>query len=376
MSTASDWMTIVDLARSGARSRVHQLGGLLLVALALLPLLVSDYLMLQLAGAMFFAVFTISWDFVSGYTGYISFGHAVFFGAAGYGSAILNVELGMDPLLSIPIGVFFAIVVGLMIGIPALRLEGPYLSLITLIAPLILLQVFIYFRDITGGQRGLFGVDTITFDPMLTYYIGFTVLVVSLLITLALTRSNLGTILSAISGDEEIVSASGLNPAKYKIFAFVLSGAIGGLAGAVFTHTSVGSATPSLLLGLLVSANVIIAAVIGGMGTITGAAIGGFAFYIVREVMRGVEAAVPIINVPFHDVYLILMYLLAMAILIFLPDGLVPWAAERIKRSETRIRGGNAEPVTDGGRSPAERAMDKFEEQLREISLGEDDDER
>ena len=371
MGANSDQATVADLVISGARSRVHQFGVLLLLVLAVLPLLLSDILLLKLTGAMFFAVFTISWDFVSGYTGYISFGHAVFFGAAGYGSAILNVQLGLDPLLTIPIGVFAAIIVGVLIGVPALRLEGPYLSLITLIAPLILLQIFIYFRNITGGQRGLFGVDKIAFDPTVNYYLGFSVLLVALVISLAFTRSNMGTILTAIAGDEEIVSASGLNPAKYKIFAFVTSGAIGGLAGAVYTHTAVGSATPTLLLGLLVSANVIIASVIGGMGTITGAAIGGFAFFMARDFMRNIEAT--LFGVPFHDVYLIALYFLAMGIMIFLPDGLIPWLMEKITGGEARPRGRNPEPVSDGGRTPLERAVERFRDDLRELGGGDDE---
>lgn len=374
--SSTDSLTALDLVRSGAGSRVHQLGAFALVLLGLMPLFLSDILLLKFAGAMFFAVFTISWDFVSGYTGYISFGHAVFFGAAGYGSAILNVQLGLSPLVTIPIGVVFAIIVGILIGVPTLRLEGPYLSLITLIAPLMLLQIFIYFRDITGGQRGLFGVKSLTFDPLLNYYIGYGVLVIALIVSLAFTRSNMGTIMSAISEDEEIVSASGLNPAKYKIFAFVVSAAIGGLAGAVYPHTAVGSATPTLLLGLLVSANVIVAAVIGGMGTITGAAVGGFAFFLGREFLRNVETIVPVINVPFSYIYLIGLYFIAMVMLIYLPDGLVPWVVRRIDYVEARIRGKDPEPIADGGRSPAERAVDKFADQLRAVVLGEEDDER
>jgi branched-chain amino acid transport system permease protein len=377
MSATSDNATVVELLRASARSRVHQLGGLLLVLLAVLPLFASDILLLKLTGAMFFAVFTISWDFVSGYTGYISFGHAVFFGASGYGSAILNAQYGMDPLVTIPIGILAAVVVGILIGVPALRLEGPYLSLLTLIAPLILLRIFVYFGEITGGQRGLIGVEKLSYDPLFNYYLGFAVLLIALVIALGFTRSNLGTIMKAISGDEEIVSASGLNPAKYKIVAFVISGGLGGIAGAVYVHTAAGSATPSLLLSLLVSANVIIAAVIGGMGTITGAAIGGFAFYMVRDFLRNLDFVIPVIELAFSDIYLLLLYFLTMAVLIFLPEGFVPWIIAKIRNGEARLRGKQGtEAAPDSDQTPRERTLGKFRRQLRAMGPGEDDDER
>lgn len=373
MATTLNWEIISDHLREGTTSRMHQLGVLALLALLLAPLFLSNILMLKLAGAMFFAVFTISWDFVSGYTGEISFGHAVFFGAAGYGSAILNVNFGWDPLLTIPIGILCAVGIGILIGVPSLRLEGPYLSLVTLVAPLLMLQIFIYFRQYTGGQRGLFGVETILSDPMPVYYLAFTILLVSLLVSLTLTRSNLGTIMKAIQGDEEIVAASGLNPAKYKIFAFVMSGVIGGFAGAFFTHTSVGSATPSLLLGLIVSANVIIAAVIGGMGTISGAAVGGFAFFMVRDILRNVEWTLPVVGIEFTDFYMILLFFIAGAVLIFLPDGVIPWLANMIEsdddESDSIARG-------DGGRPPARQAAAKFRRQIRAVGPGRKDDEQ
>lgn len=374
MSVTPDRATMMSLVREGMTSRMHQLGGLSLAALAVFPLVLSDILMLKFAGAMFFAVFAMSWDFVSGYTGYISFGHAVFFGAAGYGSAILNAQLGMDPLITIPIGILCAIIVGILIGVPSLRIKGPYLSLVTLVAPLLLLQIFIYYREYTGGQRGLFGVETIWFDPMTNYYVAFIVLLVALAISLAFTRSNVGTIMKAISGDEEIVSASGLNPAKYKIFAFVMSAGIGGFAGAIFTHTAVGSATPSLLLGLLVSANVIIATVLGGMGTITGSALGGFAFFLTREFLRNIEQTVPIIGWEFNQLYLILLFFLAMVVIIYLPNGFVPWLKSKIE-SDGQVAAAGSEAIPDGGRSPVRRAIDKNRRMFRTAFRRKGDDE-
>ena len=124
----------------------------------------------MVTGAFYFGMFAMSWDTVSGYTGEISFGHALFFAVGGYTSTLLNLGYGISPALSIPAGVVLAAVAGVLIGVPALRVRGPYLSLITLVAPLILLQVFVIFGNIFGGELGLSAptglVDAADFDNL------------------------------------------------------------------------------------------------------------------------------------------------------------------------------------------------------------------
>jgi branched-chain amino acid transport system permease protein len=103
--------------------------------------------------ALFFLMFVLSWDFVVGYTGQVSFGHTLFFTAGGYTTAILNIKYGVDPLVGIAIGTVVATVSGLIYALPALRLGGDYLALFTLLPPIILLSIFQRFRDFTVGHR-------------------------------------------------------------------------------------------------------------------------------------------------------------------------------------------------------------------------------
>jgi branched-chain amino acid transport system permease protein len=361
----------------------YKLGLAGLVVLALAPLLLPAVLgrgrgilaVVTLTVALFFAMFAMSWDAVSGYTGQISFGHALFFAVGGYGSALLNLELGVPPVAAILLGTVAAALAGVLIGVPALRLEGPYLSLITLVAPLILLQLFIVFSDTFGGELGLPSPDPLvpvsgfTAQTMTDYYVAFALFVAILGVLLAVTRSDAGSVFTAIREDEEAVAAAGINPAKFKIFAFVLSAAVGGLAGAVFVHT-VGKPQPSQLLVMSVSIEVIIATIVGGMGTITGAAVGGLFFSLFREWLSDVSATVPILNVQVASLDLLLFSLVTLALLFFLPGGLLRWGIERGRSVVVE----NPEPVADGGQTSVERVLDAYQEAVDRI--GGDDRER
>ncbi|MFC4551191.1 MULTISPECIES: branched-chain amino acid ABC transporter permease [Halorussus] len=371
--------TYRDLLDPTSLALRHKLGLLGLVAIGLLPLGVGPLMALKLTGALYFAVFAMSWDAVSGYTGQISFGHALFFAVGGYSSALLNLGWGVPPAAAILAGTVLAAVAGIVVGVPALRLEGPYLSLITLVAPLILLQIFIVFSDIFGGELGLSSPEALltfeSFETAITanYYLAFGLFVFVLVLLLAVTRSDAGAVFTAIREDEDAVAAAGLNPAKFKIFAFVLSAAVGGLAGAMFVHTpSVGSPQPSQLLVLTVSIEVIIAAVLGGMGTIVGPAVGGLVFYMLRDYLGGLTWTVPVVGVPVSELDLLLFSLVTLALLFFLPGGVVRWAIRNGRRAMRRGEPGADRAVPDGGervedlRTPLERTLDSYDEALRD----------
>lgn len=399
--------TLLDMINPVTLPLRHKLGLLGLIILGLLPfgsgygfnlgffaVTVDSLLLDMLTGAMFFAVFAMTWDFVSGYTGEISFGHAIFFGGGAYASAILHTQLGLSLLVTIPAGTIIAGLIGLLIGVPSLRLQGPYFSLVTLVAPIITLRLFVFQPQITGGATGLLGAGTLTVDAMEVYFLAFGVFVLALAVFLLFTRSDAGIVLTAIREDELAVEAAGLNPAKFKIFAFVLSGLVGGLAGAIYVHTFLtGIANPDQLLALVISIEIIVASILGGMGTIVGAAVGGLFFHILRDTLRGVEVTVPVLNAPVSDIYFLLFAIVTLLFLFFLPEGILPRAIQAGRRVDARIRdqfGGDT--AADGGQAPAaERrarsaeaepkpplrsAVEKWTDELREIIDDDRGDER
>jgi branched-chain amino acid transport system permease protein len=377
--TQSDLKSWGDILNPVEMQRHQQVGLLGIVALFVLPLVIPAIYAIYLSSALFFATFVMSWDFVSGYTGEISFGHGLFFGVGGYTSGMLNLHMGIDPWIAAPIGAVAAGIAGLLIGFPSLRVQGPYFSLITLVTPIILISVFRFFPDLTGGELGLVSVGTVEkfsaigpipspgFDPYSGYYLALFVFLLALVIFVAITRSDAGMVLTAIRADEISVAATGKNPAKFKLFAFVLSGLVGGLAGAMYGH-SVGGFNVSELLALIISIEVIVAAILGGIGTITGAAIGGLFFYLLRVFMRNIEFTIPVVNVPVGEIYFLLFGIVTLGFLFYLPEGIVPrvvgeWRA----RSEPQA----GEAVADGGKSRGERIVEEWTDDLRELFGGE-----
>jgi branched-chain amino acid transport system permease protein len=334
MSDQNQGLRVRDLLDPKKLALRHKLGLLSLVSLAILPYLFylkgERITVISLTYSLYIAMFAMSWDLVSGYTGELSFGHALFFALGGYGSTVLNLQYGFPPTLSIIAGVIFAIIGGLLIGIPSLRLQGPYLSLVTLIAPLLFLQITTVYSDVLGGELGLPQADNLIniTDPALlelaTFYLSFTVFLVILGTLYAVTRSDLGLIFYGIRGGEDLVALTGKNPSKFKVFAFVISAAAGGLAGAFFVHTA-GQATPTELIKLDVSLVPVLATIFGGMGTIVGAAIGAFFIFFLEESVNQLDATVPIIDRGIDDFSFIALAIAGLFIIYFMRGGLLHW---------------------------------------------------
>lgn len=296
--------------------------------------------MLQWTAALFFLMFVISWDFVVGYTGQVSFGHTLFFAAGGYTTALLNLQYGVDPFVGIVLGTIVATVSGLIYAIPALRLEGHYLALFTLLPPIILLRLFRMFREFTGGTRGLPNPDPLldqggfVANARIHYYIAVGLFLFIFGVAWLITRSDTGKIFTAIRESEDAVESAGFNPAKYKVFAMLLSAAMGGLAGAVFVHTPAGSASPSQLLELVVMIEILLAAIIGGFGTISGGVVGGLLVFWGMETFATSDFVIPFIDIPLTDVNQLVFFGLLLVLLYVLAEGILPWTV----RQGTRVR--------------------------------------
>src|SRR5205823_3451820 len=138
------------------------------VGVVLLPLVVPDPYVLRVAAmTCIFAAFAASWDLLAGYTGQVSFGHALFFGVGAYSSALLSLRLGFAPVIAAGTGALIATAIGLCVGYLCLRLRGSYLSLATLAFPLILIGVLFAFPDFSGGALGITGLQ-----PLVTSRVG------------------------------------------------------------------------------------------------------------------------------------------------------------------------------------------------------------
>jgi len=243
-----------------------------------------------LALACIWAIFAMGWDIQSGFTGYISFGHSVLSGTAGYTVALLliHVDASMTYWMMTPIAVLASIVVGLLIALPSLRLEGPYFSLITFISVLLFYRLTIAYSETLGGATGFQDPEFLVSpaDPFMRYYV---MLIPMLLIALGLTilaRSNLGLVLTAIRENEPAVSAAGINPTKFKLWSFVISSIPMGIGGVLLVGFSP-NVNPSTFLVVDNSIEMIAMAVVGGMASILGPMGGAFLFQVVNHTILG-----------------------------------------------------------------------------------------
>jgi branched-chain amino acid transport system permease protein len=228
----------------------------------------------------------MSWDILSGRTGYISFGHPFLIGIAGYTTAMLTYHLDTPLYLSIPLAVLATMVGGTLFLLPALRIRGTYFALVTLAFMELMYQLTQVIRpDLTGGNRGLSGIPTLTTGAVPNYYLSFSVLFVIGLGLWLLIKTRLGTALSAIGMDEDAVKSSGLNTTKLKLFAFMLSAFVAGIGGALYIHY-LGSIAPRGIFDINFLFTILIAALLGGASTIIGPIMGAYFLTFLLEYLR------------------------------------------------------------------------------------------
>ena len=296
------------------------------LALLVLPQVTNDpYLLRILILASIFAIFAASWDLLSGFTGQMNFGHALFFGVGAYGAAMLNSKAGIPPIASIPLGALAAVLAGLIVGIPCLRLRGTYLALTTLAFPIILIGIVFAFPDFTGGELGITGLQRIVRSRVSNYYIIVVTMTVLVTVMWKITDSNIGIIFHAIREDEVAVRSSGINTTRYKLLAFCLSGFFAGVAGGLYAHF-MRIAGPSTL-EVYMSFQVVIWSVFGGVATIWGPVGAVFILIPLLEFFR------------FWPEFRTLMFaIIVLLILLFMPQGLLPWLRDKLESDCPRCK--------------------------------------
>jgi branched-chain amino acid transport system permease protein len=306
------------------------------VALFIIPLITgSRYYLFIITIANILVIFAVSWDLLSGYTGLINFGHALFFGVGAYSVALLNKYLGWQPWATIPVGSLVATGFGVLTCIPALRLRGPYLSLLTLSFPLMLLGLVMTFKDVTGGEYGISGLPYLANTYTSRYYIVLLVMTVSVLIMWKLTDAGskyirTGLIFHAIREDEIAARALGINTIRYKILAFAIGGFFAGLAGTLYAHILLTVGVSTLLMTL--SFQAIIFVIFGGVVSIYGAVVGVYTLYTLIQVVSVGGTTF----VGRHQT--IIMAVVVILILLFMPEGVAVWIRDKIERECPRCK--------------------------------------
>ena len=308
--------------------------------MCVLPLFVPLSVTRLLIMASYLAIFAMSWDMMSGYTGYVSFGHPFLIGLAGYVTAILSHQEGFQPphlvlplYATIPLGVAAAVGGGMLFFLPSMRVRGPYFCLVSLAFMEILHRLVIAIRpEFTGGDRGLPHLPVVVMGAIPNYYLALGLMFATAIGLWYVSRSNIGKILKAIRMDEDVVEASGISTYRFKRFAFILSAVTAGIGGAFYTHY-IASINPRRAFSAVFLLDIIISAAIGGMGTIVGPIFGGYFLTFILEYLR------PYL---FGQWRLLAYALVGIFIVIYRPRGFYGLIEGARYWFRTRMRGGEA----------------------------------
>jgi branched-chain amino acid transport system permease protein len=294
-----------------------------LAALALYPVIrpYDAYQQAVLLLAFLLAIQAVSWNIISGYAGYVSLGHSAFLGLGAYTAGIVGVHTGLNPFLAAPLGGAVAVVAALLVGSVVLRTRGNAFVIITIALLLAAQIIATNWSSLTNGSDGLtlelpFWSRDIQNVPF--YYFFLLLLVVTLGCSAALARTKFGAGLVAIREDEGKAAAIGVDTTRYKIVAFCLSAFFIGVAGTGYAYFLT-FLNPIGAFNILGSVTIVLAALVGGRGTLWGPVVGAFLVQIASE-LATVYGGGSQSRVLLFGVALVLVVL-------FLPAGLLPTVA-------------------------------------------------
>lgn len=294
--------------------------GTLAVVLAVYALLIpqqfEEFRVAQFSNVIAISIAVLGLGLLTGFNGQISVGHGAFFGIGAYTTAILTAEHGWSHLTTIPVTMVLCFAVGVLVGLPALRISGLYLALVTLALATLFPLVIQKYSDVTGGSTGI-GVPDFEApawagdmaDDQWAYYVLLTFAVVIFVLVRNLIRSRVGRAIISVRDNEVAAEVLGVNLARYKVLTFGISAMIAGIGGSLLVmNTAVLDRVDPAQYTVTRSIQFLAALVIGGAATILGPVLGSIFIVFVPELSADVNAELS--NVIFGTVLIVLMLVL------------------------------------------------------------------
>jgi branched-chain amino acid transport system ATP-binding protein/branched-chain amino acid transport system permease protein len=304
----------------------------------------NSYYQLVMTLVPVWAIFGLSWNLLSGYTGLISFGHAAFFGLGAYAVALGQIYFELSPWILIPIAAVIGGMAGLLIGFPTFRLQGHYFALAMLAYPLAILYVFEWLglQELTLPIKRDNPIAYMQFnDHRLYTLLALAMMLGTILLTRAVERSRFGMALLAIKQNEAAAEAAGINTLAWKLRAITLSGAIAGAVGGFYAVVLL-VVTPQSVFGMLVSAQALTVAMFGGVGTVWGPVIGSVILIPLAETLNAEAGS------RFPGIQGVIFGLAIVCVILVAPEGLF-WKI----RDLLRKRSAPPAAVIPAARAPA-----------------------
>ncbi len=254
----------------------------IVAVMAMLPAFLSGYHVSFLIQVFMWIALAGSWNIISGFTGYVSFGHVAFFGIGTYTAALLITKAGWHWLPAGLAGCIPAMLLALVIGYPCLRLKGPYFAISMLGLNEVVRALVSYFEGFTGGGSGI-SLPPIVATVPVYYAMGAVALTVPL-VTYFIITSRFGLRLLAIREDELAAEVMGIDTARYKLYAFLLSAAFPGIVGGFYAWYA-SHVEPMSVFPLITTITMIIMCLFGGSGTVLGPVLGAVLLSIFQELV-------------------------------------------------------------------------------------------
>lgn len=313
---------------------------LIAITLIVIPFVSDSRTMIILLTQIFiFGILAMSYDILLGYTGIVSFGHAMFFGIGAYSSAILlNLSESTMTIfiLSIVVGMVLSAILSFFVGLLTLRLKSHYYAMLTLAISGLLLVVAEKWRTITKGNDGFtFRAPEIFRDRMMFYLFVLACLIIVFIFFKRFVSSPLGRVLIAVRENEQRTASLGYKTLHYKVIASVLAGVVASIAGSLyavslrFVNTSV--------MSMDITLDALLMTIIGGVGTLIGPLIGATVIEFAQHYLSGLAR-----DYPIFERWIIIFGIIYILAVIFFPRGIAGTigqkiAQRRIKRNEEKM---------------------------------------
>jgi branched-chain amino acid transport system permease protein len=300
------------------------------IILFLFPLFCSQYTMYLMTTMFITLIAALGLNILTGFTGLISLGHGAFIGVGAYVSGILTIHLGASFWIALPCAGIAAALLGILFGLPSLRIEGLYLAIATLAAQFIITFAIRQFPDLTGGDTGLTGIPHPSLfgwiiDSHLKYYYLCLILSAGFLVFARnLFRTRIGRSLISVRDRDISAEVMGVNVFKTKLTSFIVSSFFAGVAGSLYGH-QVTSIAPEVF-GIDLSIYYLSIIIIGGMGTILGTVFGTIFMTMIPEMIRilgdSMGGLIPSISHLLPHVKLFVFGFVIVFFLVYEPEGL------------------------------------------------------
>jgi len=254
-----------------------------------------------------------AWNILGGFAGQLSLGHAAFFGIGAYSAAIIASKTGLSPWWAIIVGPIVVLPIALVVGWICFRLRGPYFTLATIAVGEVVRLVALNWSELTGGAVGVVirpsGFSGTSKVPY--YYIVLVVAVATVGLCQLISRRKLGYYLMAIREDQETAESIGVDTTSYKLIALAISASLTAVAGAFYANYFL-FVDPTIVLPLALSVEIVLMAIVGGLGTVAGPLLGAVLLKLSSEIFRN----------EFAQANLLIYGALLILIILFMPDGL------------------------------------------------------